>query len=225
MKNIFLLFFLSAFLFFSCSKEDDDTPPPTDAPAPLPVACFTVNRNDAGDPSQVFSFTNCSQNAVRYEWDFGDATYAPVANPIHIYAQRDTFIVRMNAYNSDDVGSTVTDTIFIGHYSLEKITFRQPRHFFPIPYSVGFFTPYVADTILSESMFPISHSFPDSPLLDLINSPITYTYRESDLTFFWDLNFAVYSNQISNNQLDLSFPIVAPFDTIKFTLYFKVVHR
>src|ERR1041385_1099691 len=137
MKKIVYLIVCTA-IFSSCSKKDDNSTPNVTAPAP--AACFTIDRDTAiVDPSSnyVFVFTNCSQNAGRYEWDFGDTTYAPVANPIHVYHHSGYFVVRMTAYNTDDIASTALDTILIGtqYYTLDKVIFRQSTMRFMTPFT------------------------------------------------------------------------------------------
>jgi len=224
MKNIFLLSLLLAFIFFSCSKEDDKTQPPTNTPAAAPVACFTVNKNTSNDSSEVFSFTNCSQNAVRYEWDFGDATYAPVANPVHYYNHNGAFIVRMNAYNSDDVMNSFIDTIEIGHYSLDKVIFRQTTTRFSVPFNVkmqrvSIFN--IVDTVFMQSLLPLTVQLPDSSIYDFYSGPIQYIYREDSLPLFISRLFNVYASSLINMQFDtaLSFGV---YDTAKFTMYYKI---
>jgi hypothetical protein len=227
MKKFFLLIFLAALIFFSCSKEDDKTQQQTNSPAPLPVACFTINQNEAGDSSLVFVFTNCSQNAVRYEWDFGDATYAPVANPIHYYNQYGTFIVHMTAYNSDNVASSVTDTIVVGHYSLDKIVYRQTTTRFATSFLLkmirtGYFN--ITDTLYDQSFLPLTVQLNDSSIYDFLVGPAQYNYREDSVGFGFSRLFTVTYPRIINNQFDTALGI-GNFDTAKFTLHYKVVPR
>jgi PKD repeat protein len=228
MKKIVYLI-VSIVIFSSCNKKDDDSTP-NNVAAPAPIACFTVEKNIVAIDSNsgyVFVFTNCSQNSVRYEWDFGDTTYAPVANPIHIYHNRGYFIVKMTAYNSDDVASTTFDTISIGHYTLDKIVFRHTFNFFTPPYLLrmkrsGYFN--VSDTLFSESMLPLTIQLADSNIYDFNSNPVQYGYQEDSANYSVARNFSFYSSSIINNQFDtaLNFGI---WDTAKFTMYFNsVIH-
>ena len=225
MKNFFLPLLLFAFIFSSCSKDKDVvTPAPTPA-APLPVACFTINKNWIGLLSDTFSFFNCSQNAVRYEWDFGDLTYAPVPNPLHVYNQRNTFIVRMTAYNSDNISSTATDTIFIRRYSLEKIIYRQTSSLFTPPYYVSLFYPAFIDTIFSSTLLPVTHDVADTSLYDVLSSSINYAYKEAGGAGVIIHPFIVDISEIKNYHADVLLPRPPGEDTVKITLYYRIVDR
>jgi PKD repeat protein len=46
------------------------------------------------------SFTNFTQNATHYVWEFGDGNTSTEANPTHIYAQPGTYMVELTADNN-----------------------------------------------------------------------------------------------------------------------------
>ena len=225
MKNFFLPLLLFAFIFSSCSKDKDVVAPAPTPAAPLPVACFTISQNSAVITTDTFHFFNCSQNAVRYEWDFGDLTYAPVPNPLHVYNQRNTFIVRLTVYNSDNVSSTATDTILIGHYSLEKIIFRQTSSLYAPPYYVSLFYPTFIDTIYSSTLFPVTHDVADNAMYDMLGASANYPYREVGGTGQLLDGFTVNINEINNYHADVLRPRPPGQDTVKITLYYRVVPR
>ncbi len=58
----------------------------------------------------LVSFSDQSQNAATWHWDFGDGTFSSLPNPVHQYAGYQSYIVTMTATNH--CGSTVfTDTV------------------------------------------------------------------------------------------------------------------
>jgi PKD repeat protein len=59
------------------------------------------------------SFTNTSQNATTYEWDFGDASaVSTLANPVHVYATPGAYPVTLRAFN-DSTQQDTTLTVYI----------------------------------------------------------------------------------------------------------------
>ncbi len=63
----------------------------------FPIAGFTyeVDRSTA-------SFTNTSDNATQYLWDFGDGETSTDENPIHLYASKGNYIVKIKASDNTD---------------------------------------------------------------------------------------------------------------------------
>lgn len=61
-----------------------------------PTANFTtsVGRNHA--PAQ-YTFTNLSQNAESYDWDFGDGATSAEMAPKHTYAHSGQYYVKLTA--------------------------------------------------------------------------------------------------------------------------------
>lgn len=64
----------------------------------LPVAEFLFSGGVCGAPCEV-SFTNTSENAERYEWDFGDGNQSAQENPTHTFRFAGTYRVVLRAYN------------------------------------------------------------------------------------------------------------------------------
>ena len=98
------LLVLTGFLFFtSCEKEEDT--------APEPVARFTC-PSTAG-VGEVIHFTNESEHADSYDWDFGDGTASTAENPTHAYSQNGIYTVELTA-NGDGGTHSTTRTISVG---------------------------------------------------------------------------------------------------------------
>lgn len=57
--------------------------------------------------SNKVSFTNNTQNGNSYEWDFGDGTFSNESNPVHIYANKGVYIVKLIATN--DCGKEISE--------------------------------------------------------------------------------------------------------------------
>ena len=88
MKQIFLFFgpvTLLSILMISCEKE-----------APKPVALFTMSKTTAVVDESI-SFTNTSEHATSYAWDFGDGNTSSDENPTHSYSSVGNFSVTLTA--------------------------------------------------------------------------------------------------------------------------------
>lgn len=94
-KSILFIFVLGIVLTFqSCMKS--------------PTACFTISSTNLSVGEDV-SFTNCSENAKSYSWDFGDGVTSSDENPTHSYSNAGTYTVTMQCYNMDMSGSMNMD--------------------------------------------------------------------------------------------------------------------
>jgi len=65
------------------------------------------------DLSGVAEFTNQSNNAVNYQWDFGDGNSSGLANPSHVYVTPGTYTVTLTSINYNCTTSTTGSVIVI----------------------------------------------------------------------------------------------------------------
>lgn len=107
MKQTFKLSWVLIALFAltvvsSCKKDDDD-------PKPEIIASFDFEQ-DQTNQLQV-TFTNNSQNATSYEWDFGDGSSSTEKDPVHVYESYGQYTVKLTAKgdgNPDVSTKTIT---------------------------------------------------------------------------------------------------------------------
>lgn len=82
---------------------------------PEPQSDFTHEQM-----SRTVDFTNLSQNAISYLWDFGDGNTSIAQNPSHTYAEDGTYFVSLTA-TSEHCGSDVhEDTIVINTVGISE---------------------------------------------------------------------------------------------------------
>jgi len=62
-----------------------------------PAASFALYNTELEAQSEVL-FTNTSENAGSYSWDFGDGNSSTDESPTHIYSKEGTYIVELTAY-------------------------------------------------------------------------------------------------------------------------------
>ena len=72
-----------------------------------PDADFAVNYTTV-QPGEAVVFTNLSDDAVSFEWDFGDGGFSTAVNPSHIYTSEGT-------YRGNPIGLILILMLFI-HY-------------------------------------------------------------------------------------------------------------
>ena len=84
-KEVYIISLIISILFFdSCGKK--------------PVADFTWSPREPVAGEEV-KFTNLSENAKSYSWNFGDMSVGRKANPTHVYERSGRYIVDLRAHN------------------------------------------------------------------------------------------------------------------------------
>jgi len=86
-------------LLWSCEKDNDEI---------LVQACFTYQFSETTEGE--VAFTNCSENAASYLWNFGDGETSTEKNPVHTYAIEPPYYVRLIAnsrFQSDTLNTVI----------------------------------------------------------------------------------------------------------------------
>jgi len=100
-RNLFMNFLAGLFLLtiVGCQKQ--------------PEASFTASKTNVVT-GEAITFTNTSNNASSYKWNFGDGTSSDVASPTHAYENAGTYTVTMTAYSKNGKKSdNATATIIV----------------------------------------------------------------------------------------------------------------
>ncbi len=92
-------------LFLASCKEDDDDP------VKNPIASFQYAISQTN--FLEVTFTNYSQNATSYDWNFGDGKTSTEANPVHVYDDPGNYTVVLTAKNSANASANYSLTIEI----------------------------------------------------------------------------------------------------------------
>ena len=96
MKRIIYVILLIPILILSCESN--------------PEASFFLDTDEPVIGQEVF-FNNTSQNAVSFEWDFGDGYISNEPNPVHIYQLAGTYDVVLTAFSKKGVESMARMTL------------------------------------------------------------------------------------------------------------------
>ena len=81
---------------------------------PAPVADFTATPQNLTMPDSIVVFTNNSQNATTYLWNFGDGQTSTDVNPYHYYSVPGSYNVTLIAYSDfcdPDTASAVISVV------------------------------------------------------------------------------------------------------------------
>ncbi|MBK6346655.1 MAG: PKD domain-containing protein [Bacteroidales bacterium] len=95
---------ISLITFVSCKDDEED--PPANPIASFQYVISTTNFLEV-------TFTNYSQNATSYSWNFGDGQTSVEANPVHAFTAAGTYTVVLTAKNSANASATFNQTIEI----------------------------------------------------------------------------------------------------------------
>ncbi|MCK4664529.1 MAG: hypothetical protein KAT68_16795 [Bacteroidales bacterium] len=82
-----------------------------------PKACFTMSKTEAAVNEQI-TFTNCSENAESYLWNFGDGITSTEKNPTHAYTEDENYIINLRVKNGDNYDQATKSITIIGIPSL-----------------------------------------------------------------------------------------------------------
>ncbi len=105
-KIYFTILSSAAILFFQCGAKE-------------PTSCVTVDKSTALK-GEVLTFTNCSEDYVTAQFDFGDGNTSTISNPTHIFDEVGIYEVKMTATNVDGSTSISTIPITINEYKLTE---------------------------------------------------------------------------------------------------------
>jgi len=89
-----------------------------------PVASFSVPNAQGCVPYSV-QFTNTSQNAVSYQWSFGNGNTSVVANPNNVFTVAGTFNVALTVFNASGQSNTTSSQITIHPKPLADFNVNQ----------------------------------------------------------------------------------------------------
>ncbi|MGC8866449.1 MAG: PKD domain-containing protein [Bacteroidales bacterium] len=122
---------LTAYSSFGCSNMQTQQVPVYGPPvaafsaAPVCQGMVTYFTSQATTPSGIITSWN---------WDFGDGTNSTLPNPTHLYAQADTFMVRLIVSNSNGCFDTTLQPVIVyplplADFAYDTVCFGDTTHF------------------------------------------------------------------------------------------------
>jgi len=100
--NLLLFLFVSMIAFTSCDNSET-----------IDVsACYTYSPESELQAGDTVYFSNCSENALTFAWDFGDGSTSTEAEPFHVFETPEIYEVTLTAIN-ENVSNVVTKQISV----------------------------------------------------------------------------------------------------------------
>lgn len=139
---------------------------------PIPIVGFSYAGVLTFAPCKA-AFTNTTQNAVSYYWDFGDGTNSTQKDPLHIYLKGGIYNVVLTAMNIDGATASKTKQITVGNAPTRVKVKQLTLLSFPEKNSSG-------------SSWDIGSAA--DPYFEISDYPQTVTYYKSE--YFTDLLYS-----------------------------------
>ena len=170
-----------------------------------PVASFTVQNNGCIAPCNV-AFTNSSDNASSYSWDFGDGSAKDNAeNPTHLFQNPGTYKVVLTAI-AEDPNITISDTTSrtvsilpptlnqtVASFTVDKTTCETPC------------TVTITNTSINTNSY--SWDFGDGNVGNQTASSFTHTYTSEGM---FDINLTATGPGGTDEANPLTINVTAP---------------
>jgi PGF-pre-PGF domain-containing protein len=147
---------------------------PEPSPDPvLPVADFGTNATQGPAPLAI-QFTDSSQNAVSWSWDFDNNGQpdSTVQSPVYVYTSTGTYTVNLTASNAN---GTASKTLEIKVLEAEKDT-GLPVADFNANVTSGYAPLFVLFTDNSQNATEIGWDFDNNGVADVSSSTVVYVY-------------------------------------------------
>ena len=148
---------------------------------PKPRASFEIYPEDIALPDDPVNFHNYSQNAVRYEWDFGDGNTSGDIEPVHYYREPGTYNIKLTAWSEEACYDTL---VVLNAFANAGCEIRFPNAFTPNingP-SNGFYT---AGLTTNEVFHPVCKGVVEYQLR-IFNRFGTLLFESNDVNIGWD---------------------------------------
>jgi hypothetical protein len=130
MKKIFYLMLVLPIILFSCEST--------------PVAVFHTSTSDPEVGSEIF-FINDSQNADRFEWDFGDGYVSNERSPGHVFYASGTYEVKLTAISKGGLEDNASITLDVKIPTLLEIEVIEYYQQYSVPDASVILYPTLAD--------------------------------------------------------------------------------
>ncbi len=145
MKRIIYLALILPLFLFSCEM--------------VPEAFFYVDQVEPEVGVEV-SFTNSSNNAVKFEWDFGDGNTSNAVNPVHIYTGSGSYQVTLTAISKSGVTDKAYQTIDVKIPTLLEVEVIEYYDEYPVKNASVIVYPTLSDWDAVDNM--ITEGFTDA---------------------------------------------------------------
>ena len=163
MKKPVILFLSLIFLTLACQEDDDQFDP---------FAKFSIEMTAFTDSTITYQFINESENASKYQWDFGDNLATDEKNPLHQYTSEGSYNITLYAINEINEQDTAMRSIEV---DFEKLPPLALFNFESI--SVDSSSASIQFINLSEHALTYKWEFGDTSCSEQMNPVHVYNYE------------------------------------------------
>ncbi|MCC4765510.1 PKD domain-containing protein [Methanosarcina sp. DH1] len=135
------------------------------------VANFTSNATRGHVPLTV-QFTDFSQNATGWNWDFGDGTSSSDQSPVHVYFPAGTHNVNLTVTNENETDSKFATIVALGKKDHDHNPKILPVANFTSNVTSGYVPLSVLFTDLSQNATEWNWNFGDRTTHSIVDNPI-----------------------------------------------------
>ena len=147
MKKILFISMIISIVFYSCEFS--------------PEAHFKINTNEPVVGQEVI-FTNQSQNAQEFEWDFGDGFISNEKNPGHTFNSTGTFEVTLTAISKSGIDDKASLTLEVVVPTLLVIEVREYYQDYLVPDASIILYSSLSDWDAADEKRLVSEAFTDA---------------------------------------------------------------
>lgn len=134
--------------------------------------------------NRTVTFNNLSNDAVSYQWDFGDETFSTNANPTKTYEEDGTYIVLLTATNADGEIDTFQDTIEVELVLIENGDFENGSQAWIVGVNDNAPAPVVTEDGNSFYQVNITNPNPSQPFLVNLSQKLPIAQGETYILTF-----------------------------------------
>ena len=104
-KSVFILFGIASLV--ACKKKE-------------PTVCISSDKTDVL-VGEVIQFTNCSEDHLTSEWNFGDGENTNVTDPSHVFSKAGEQTVNLKVVTKDGISDETTSKITVNNLRLKEV--------------------------------------------------------------------------------------------------------
>lgn len=147
-----------------------------------PIANFDLSNSNNVLVEEEINFYNKSENAVEFEWDFGDETFSQDYNPVHNYSSIGTYTIKLLAKSTNNCLDSASTSV-----QVEK---KGNKMIFPNAFTPSLSGPnggyYNKNDVSNDVFFPAYSTPVEDFYISIYNRNGLLVFESNDINIGWD---------------------------------------